>query len=177
MRPNLRFISFLVFVTITVPAIAETSPRSPADLSSAVFSKNINSKQTLRRMIRDSGKIFAGTVIKVERTDPAPTSTIVTQITFRVEEAIRGVRRGQIVRIREWAGLWQAGEQYRVGEHVLLFLYPPSKLGLTSPVGGPTGRLQMDDAHQIRLKPVANRGAQTIRLKDFAAALRRAAKE
>jgi hypothetical protein len=176
-RPNLHFISLFVFLTIIVPAIAETSPRSPADLSSAVFFKNINSKQTLRRIIRDSGKVFAGTVIKVERTDPAPTSTITTQITFRVEEAIRGVRRGQIVQIREWAGLWQAGEQYRVGEHVLLFLYPPSKLGLTSPVGGPAGRLQMDDAHQIRLKPVASHGAQTIRLKDFAAALRRAVKE
>jgi hypothetical protein len=173
-RPNLRFISFFVFLTIIVPVIAETSPRSPADPSS---SDNVTSKQTLRRMIRDSGKIFAGTVIKVERTDPAPTSTIVTLITFRVEEAIRGVRRGQIVQIREWAGLWQAGEQYRVGEHVFLFLYPPSKLGLTSPVGGPSGRLQMDDAHKIRLKPVASHGAQTIRLKDFAAALRRAAKE
>ena len=105
MRPNLRFISFLVFLTIFVPAIAETSPRSRADLSSAVFSENVDSKQTLRRIIRDSGKVFAGTVIKVERTDPAPTSTIVTQTTFRVEEAIRGVRRGKIVKIHEWAGL------------------------------------------------------------------------
>jgi hypothetical protein len=62
--------------------------------------------------MRDSGKIFEGTVIRVEHPDLVPTSFIATtQITFRVEEAVRGVRRGQVVEVPEWAGLWQAGEQ------------------------------------------------------------------
>ena len=58
-------------------------------------------------MIRDSGRIFAGTVIKIERLEPSPGSAIATtQITFRVEEAIRGVRQGHVVQVHEWAGLW-----------------------------------------------------------------------
>ena len=34
------------------------------------------------------------------------------QITFRVEQAMRGTRAGQILTIREWAGLWNSGERY-----------------------------------------------------------------
>jgi hypothetical protein len=30
------------------------------------------------------------------------------------------------------------------GEHILLFLYPPSRLGLTSPVGGSRGQVALD---------------------------------
>ena len=66
------------------------------------------------------------------------------QITFRVEQAIRGTRAGQILTIREWAGLWNSGERYHVGERLLLFLYSPSTLGLTSPVGGAAGRFAVD---------------------------------
>ena len=30
------------------------------------------------------------------------------------------------------------------GEHILIFLYPPSRLGLTSPVGGSLGQIALD---------------------------------
>ena len=129
-------------------------------------------------MIRDSGRIFAGTVIKIERLEPSPGSAIATtQITFRVEEAIRGVQQGHVVQVHEWAGLWQTGERYRVGERVLLFLYPQSKLGLTSPVGGTVGRLQIDRNRRVALKSASAAGARTIELKTFAAALKRAERE
>lgn len=85
-----------------------------------------------QRMTRDSGMVFSGGVTQVQRSATLPGTT---QISFRVESAIRGVRRGQIVTIREWSGLWNNGERYVNGERVLLFLYPKSKLGLTSPVG------------------------------------------
>jgi hypothetical protein len=169
-----RFVFFLILFAALVPGVAQTRARPSIELSSEVF----DSKATVRRTIRASGKIFAGTVIRIEHADPAPISGIsTTQITFRAEEAIRGVSRGQVVRIREWAGLWQAGEQYRVGEHVLLFLYPPSKLGLTSPVGGRSGRLQVDGLGQVRLKTHAQAIPRTVAIKELAAALRRAAKE
>jgi hypothetical protein len=73
------------------------------------------------------------------------------RITFRVEHGIRGVHRGQTLTIREWAGLWESGERYRPGEPVLLFLYPPSKLGLTSTVGGASGHFAIDGNGQIAL--------------------------
>ena len=74
------------------------------------------------------------------------------QITFRVEQAIRGVRNGQVLAIREWAGLWNSGDRYRPGERLLLFLYKPSKFGLTSPVGGPMGRFPVDSGGNVILE-------------------------
>ncbi|MGA7930571.1 MAG: hypothetical protein WCA20_31815 [Candidatus Sulfotelmatobacter sp.] len=57
---------------------------------------------------------------------------------------MRGTSPGQSLTIQEWAGLWTSGERDRVGERVLLFLYSPSKSGLTSPVAGAMGRFAMD---------------------------------
>lgn len=74
------------------------------------------------------------------------------QIRFQVDRAVQGARAGQPITIREWAGLWAAGERYRVGERVMLFLYPPSKLGLTSPVGGGQGRFAVDDQGRVLIE-------------------------
>ncbi len=98
-----------------------------------------------RLLTRDAGYIFDGTVLSVERSQEDESSGVPTvRITFRVEQAIRGTRVGQVLTIREWAGLWNSGERYRRGERLLLFLYRPSKMGLTSPVGGPLGRFTVD---------------------------------
>lgn len=99
-----------------------------------------------QQVARASGTIFSGVVLQVQRSGTGPGTT---QITFRVENAMRGVRRGQILKISEWGGLWDVGERYVKGEHVLLFLYPKSKLGLTSPVGGRSGRYEVDAAGQV----------------------------
>ncbi len=100
---------------------------------------------SLRLLARDAGYIFDGTVLSVQRVVQNELGNVGTvEITFRVEQAMRGTRPGQVLTIREWAGLWDAGERYRPGERLLLFLYSPSKLGLTSPVGGPSGRFAVD---------------------------------
>ena len=117
---------------------------SPGSLwSAAVPSLRVASQSNLRRMTRQSGYIFAGTVISVQSKD-SPTSVPTMEITFHVDQAIRGVSKGQTLVIHEWAGVWETGETYKRGEHVLLFLYRPSKLGLTSPVGGQQGHLKLD---------------------------------
>jgi len=108
---------------------------------------------TLRELTRRSGYIFAGTVVAVRRIGPHTANSVaVVQVTFRVEQPIRGVRVRQLLAIREWSGLWESGVRYHVGERMLLFLYPPSKLGLTSPVGGGLGRFPMDASGQIVLE-------------------------
>jgi len=108
------------------------------------------------KMIQASGIIFSGRVIAVSRAAAQPgEQPSATVITFRVQHAIRGAVAGQNLEIREWPGLWSRGERYRVGEHVFLFLYPPSRLGLTSPVSGPWGRLAMDSQERILLRPEA----------------------
>jgi hypothetical protein len=103
------------------------------------------SLSNLRMLSRNAGYIFDGTVLSVEQLGSSETDGLATvQISFRVEQAIRGTRRGQILKIQEWAGLWNSGERYRPGQRLLLFFYSPSKLGLTSPVGGPLGRFAVD---------------------------------
>ena len=98
-----------------------------------------------------AGIIFSGTVTAVS---PASAKgKRATAITFKVKQAIRGASAGQYLTIHEWAGLWSRGERYRVGERVFLFLYSPSRLGLTSPVAGGMGRFAMNSTGEIVLSP------------------------
>lgn len=127
----MRLLAFL-FLSV-LPMCAE--PRTP-----------LVPQPAWQRITRDSGMVFSGVVTQVKRSTSGHGTT---QIAFRVESAIRGVRRGQVVTIREWSGLWDNGERYVVGERVLLFLYPRSKLGLTSPVGGRSGRYSVDAAGRV----------------------------
>lgn len=102
----------------------------------------------LRRLARDAGLIFSGTVETIEPVAPASPGDIgVVRVTFRVREALRGATAGEALTISEWDGLWKAGDRYRVGETLLLFFYPPSgDLGLTTTVGGKLGRISPADS-------------------------------
>lgn len=127
-----------------------------------------------QRMTRDSGMVFSGVVTQVQRSATLPGTT---QISFRVENAIRGVRRGQTVTIREWSGLWNNGERYVNGERVLLFLYPKSKLGLTSPVGGKAGRYAVDSAGRVLVGSPQTIGVRPVPLRTVKAQILKAVKE
>ena len=101
----------------------------------------------LRRLARDAGIIFSGTVQKIEPVVSAARGDIgMVRITFLVEEALRGATPGEPLTVSEWDGLWTSGDRYRVGEDLLLFLYPPSgDLGLTTTVAGTRGRISLAD--------------------------------
>jgi hypothetical protein len=140
-----------------------------------------------RQLVRSAGIIFSGHVTFIghaaspSRPDPASTT-----VTFQVENAIRGTAPGQNLTIHEWAGLWSSGERYRVGDRVLLFLYSPSKLGLTSPVSGALGKFAMNSQGQVVLSgqhaatfaedPVVG-GKSVISYADFALAVRRSMRQ
>lgn len=130
----------LILTPISLPVVAEqpTRPQIPR-----VIPPGSPHPQRPRPVTRSSGYIFAGTVQSVERAVPKANAVATVLINFHVDQGMRGVRTGQTLAIREWAGLWESGERYHPGERVLLFLYPPSKLGLTSPVGGPMGRFRI----------------------------------
>ncbi len=104
---------------------------------------------TMRQMIQQSGVIFAGTVLKVERPSTRAGELATVRTAFHVDQAIRGVGAGKTLEIREWAGLWDSGERYSPGERVVLLLYPRSKLGLTSPVGGALGRFNVNSHGEV----------------------------
>jgi hypothetical protein len=140
----------------------------------------------LPQITRAAGTIFSGRVTAIASV-PASTSQVeAISISFHVDRAIRGVIPGQTLTIFQWVGLWSGGQRYRVGEHVVLFLYPPSKLGLTSCVGGPLGRFSIDSLNQIALSeqhiaafgadPVLS-GKSRISLSDFVRAARRPIEE
>ncbi len=80
--------------------------------------------------------IFAGQVVAIRPNDG------VVEVEFRVDQAIRGCSVGTPYILREWAGLWTAGNQrYRVGQRLLMLLHAPSAAGMSSPVGGLDGAI------------------------------------
>ena len=184
MRLGSHFAIALLFV---VPcALSGETPARPADLLPFASDAGVSPRLGLPRMglpnlillTRHSGLIFSGTALRVEHFNPEPgTAVASTRITFRVQTAIRGVRRGQVIQIREWDGLWTSGERYQPGERVLLFLYPASRLGLTSPVGGRLGRFRVDNAGRVEVQSPSGSGTRPkpIHLRTFVAEARRAA--
>jgi hypothetical protein len=109
-------------------------------------------RTSFSQLVRSAGIIFSGRVTSVGRAPSSPGQRRAsTTVTFEVERALRGASPGQSLTIHEWAGLWSGGERYRVGEHVLLFLFSPSKLGLTSPVAGTLGRFAVDSEGRIMM--------------------------
>ena len=126
------------------PALALALLSLPAAGQDLPANQRLPAISSLRVLTQNSGYIFDGTVLSVQAVPNDDHDLATVQITFRVEQAIRGTRTGQILTIREWAGLWNSGERYHVGERLLLFLYSPSTLGLTSPVGGSAGRFAVD---------------------------------
>jgi hypothetical protein len=146
---------------------------------------------TFPQLARTAGTIFAGTVTRIEPGPSAGGSAVATvAITFRVERPLRGAVSGGSLTILEWLGLWSSGQRYAVGEQVLLFLYPASKIGLTSAVGGALGQFRLDSAGGIlpserqfaafRTDPLfagQSAGRSRIAFNDFAQALRRSVGE
>lgn len=101
--------------------------------------------QNIEQLEAQSGLIFAG--VCTSRTAAIERGIPVSIYTFEVIEAVKGpVKKGGRVVVRHFgngvpnpnggvAAIIPGIPTYRVGQQVLLFLNPPSRLGLTSPVG------------------------------------------
>lgn len=107
---------------------------------------------SLTQLTKKAGFIFAGRVLRVEYPASQPYRVPVVQITLQVERALRGTDRGQTFILTQWAGAWDSGPQFRLGQHLLLFLYPRSPTGLTSVVGGRLGQFDLDSGGNIVLR-------------------------
>lgn len=167
---------------VWIPRPPDPRPRYPEVRGNSDFQKLV-----FRQLVRSAGIIFSGRVVLIGQAAlPLRPNPACTTVTFQVENAVRGTSRGQNLTIHEWAGLWTSGERYRVGERVLLFLYSPSKLGLTSPVAGALGKFTMDSQDQIVMgaqhlaifagDPILG-GKAVVSYADFALAVRRSMRE
>jgi hypothetical protein len=145
-----------------VVALALLSSFAVAQPSDQVIAERVLGPRW-KQLSRRSGMIFAGTVLtagaqtvttqtvtnQTAATDRlAPGTTPAVQLSFHVDEAIAGVEPGQVLTVREWAGAWSMHRPMSKGQHFLIFLYPLSRLGLTSPVGGSLGQVALDASGQ-----------------------------
>ena len=155
---------FVVVVLALAPLLAvaqapSRSARLPRRPASRTTVQQIEAMQP--SLARHASIIFFGRVADVCRIVPesgAAESSL--QITFAVDNGVRGAQTGQEFHLLEWPGRWQAGERYRIGERYLLFLHAPNAAGLTSPVGGTAGRFLIDSKGTIDLSSVAPPGTE-----------------
>jgi len=91
----------------------------------------------LPEMTNIAGVVFYGRCLAVETVTPSGFPA--QRYTFQVIEALKGVEADQIVTFQQITGsglLRIPGMPvYQKGQELLLFLYPDSRFGLTSPVG------------------------------------------
>jgi hypothetical protein len=113
-----------------------------------------------KQLSRRAGMIFAGSVLSAAAPGgpiqtasesgfkfndrPRQGATPTVELIFRVDRAIAGVETGQEITIHEWTGAWAMHRPIHSGQHILIFLYKPSRLGLSSPVGGSRGLIDLD---------------------------------
>lgn len=155
LRPVLHFAPAL--------ALALTSSLVAAQQSDQAVAERALGPQW-KQLSRRAGMIFAGTVLApvarsganwAGKTEPlapgtAAGTTPALQVSFRVDEAIAGVAHGQVLTIRQWTGASSRQRPMRKGQRFLMFLYPPSPLGFTSPVGGALGQIALDPSgHKV----------------------------
>ena len=164
--------------TVRLPGRVFAPPRAPSGPPGVVG---------FPQFVRAAGIIFSGTVTNIQRRPAIRGQTVETvAVRFHIESAIRGATSGKDLTITQWIGLWSSGQRYRVGERVLLFLYPNSKLGLTSWVGGTLGHFAIDRNGRVlltaqhlgafRKDPVLG-GKSHVRVSDFARAVKQAIEE
>lgn len=112
----------------------------------------------LQEMATRGGRIVTGRVAAVQAGfHPRYTRVRVTYVTVTVEAALKGVNARQFTFMQFGGADMDAIfdlPQFKAGEEVMLFLYPESRVGFTSPVGGAQGKFS------VRRDPVS--GERTI---------------
>lgn len=120
---RIRLSWFVAAVLAIVPAC-----RAELPLGNGPAMPETTLGQSLQDLAARAGVIFVGQVTAIQHNGG------IVDVVFRVDKPIRG-QLGGAYTMREWGGLWEAGQQrYRVGQRALFFLNAPSSAGLSSPV-------------------------------------------
>jgi hypothetical protein len=146
-----EFVSFILGMLIGLVLLLVSLPTHAQSLPAA--------QQQVQSLAQRAGVIFTGQVISIRARSPqgqwiaagSPsasqpvTASMRVEISFQVEQGIRGVASGSTYTLREWGGLWTAGVddgRYRFHQRALVMLYPTRGV-LSSPVGGMDGVLPL----------------------------------
>ena len=113
----------------------------------------------LEEITSASNRIFTGTCTNVEEIEDDPESKLpVFKYTFKINDAIKGLQGKEEITFKQWKPTAKdAG--YEVGNKYILFLYPDSERGLTSPVGFLQGQFEVERKGLIRKKEVVRNKA------------------
>jgi hypothetical protein len=142
-RPFCRYgiLSLLAASIIHAAPLRAQDPAVPQTLEDA-----------LHQMSDLAGVIFVGEVSAIRHREGDQGASGVVEIDFRMEQAVRGCPSGASFTLREWAGLWQGGdERYHVGQRLLMMLHSPGPTGITSPVAGLDGAIPLHAQNSIPL--------------------------
>jgi hypothetical protein len=127
-----------------------------ADSSGGLAVPPVTVEAALHAMSDAAEVIFVGRVMGVRRVAGADGASGVVVVTFQVDSAVRGCAAGETYVLREWAGLWSAGDaRYRVGQRLLMLLRGPNAAGISSPVGGRDGAIPIRGAESAAVNSVS----------------------
>lgn len=105
----------------------------------------------LEEITKASDRIFTGNCVKVEELDDPESRLPAVKYTFRVIEGIKGIGNKKEISFKQWRPAVR-DLTFDKGKKYILFLYPNSERGLTSPVGLLQGHFQVDTKGLIRKK-------------------------
>ena len=117
----------------------------------------------LEEITKSSDRIFAGRCIKKEEIENDPESSLtVIKYTFKITDGIKGTINKKEITFRQWKPTVRTGG-YKVGKKYIIFLYPDSNIGLTSPVGFLQGifEVQIKDLKEVVRNRMGNIGLGT----------------
>jgi hypothetical protein len=130
----------------------------------------------LSELSGSAGKIFEGKCLERRSGRDEATGQIVTWYTFQVLEPIKG-KFEETITFKQYGGsdnnivMQTHIAQYEVGEVAILFLYPPSKIGLTSSVGMTQGKFSIKTFPKTGAKFVTNGMPGMVLFEDMPEAL------
>ena len=111
-----------------------------------------------------SDRIFTGICTGAEEIEDDPESKLsVVQYTFKITEAIKGLQEKEEITFKQWKPTTD-GASYEIGEKYILFLYPNSERGLTSPVGFLQGQFEVEKKGLTRRSEVIKNKSSNIGL-------------
>lgn len=116
----------------------------------------------LERMVRQAGVIVHATVAAVDPGQDQQSKQFITTVTLNIRENFYGAPQ-QTYTFRQYGGkangivFYPAGSpKYRIGQELILMLYPPSYRGLQSPVGAGQGVFTVQPNGREGGKRIAN---------------------
>ena len=119
-------------------------------------------QDVLAELVKSAGVIFVGQVYAIRmpegEANPGTKGGLhssrphVVEIEFRVDQGVRGPSVGDPFVLRESEDQWHKdASQFTLHQSAIVFLYPPDKDGLSSPVGGAIGVIPKETENQVDL--------------------------